>query len=191
MTPILPELGLITEGTERSFAVFSPCKKYRYLLGRVWGVSNNEPPRLAAFTLLNPSTADAFKLDPTLTRCMGFAERLGCQGMLIANVFAFRSTDPKKLLIVKDPVGPHNVAAIGWMLSHPHAAVDIAGWGAMSKKLFCSTSVIQTLVAAHDTWLYCFGKTKAGHPKHPLYLRSDTPLVRLSDGKPWLPMPNG
>src|SRR5271170_2636809 len=35
--PILANLGLVTKGDERAWAVTSPDDRYRYLLGRTWG----------------------------------------------------------------------------------------------------------------------------------------------------------
>jgi hypothetical protein len=32
------------------------------------------------------------------------------------------------------------------------------------------------LLADYDLW--CVGQTKDGHPRHPLYVRADQPLVR-------------
>lgn len=77
----------------RSRAVFSDDRAYRYLLTRDWG----EGPR-ATFVLLNPSTADEFVNDPTISKCIRFAKRWGLGGLNFVNVYALRSTDPKGLL---------------------------------------------------------------------------------------------
>lgn len=68
---------------------------YRYRLTRVWD------PTLPTitFVLLNPSTADAEHLDPTLRRCVGFAKRDGFGGMVILNLYAFRSPSPSPKLM--------------------------------------------------------------------------------------------
>ena len=54
-------------------AVFSPCRRWRYLLWRRW----DEKLPVANFLMLNPSTADEHKLDPTCARARDYAERWG------------------------------------------------------------------------------------------------------------------
>ena len=54
-------------------AVFSSCRRWRYLLWRRWDPAR--PP--ANFLMLNPSTADELKLDPSCTRARVYAERYG------------------------------------------------------------------------------------------------------------------
>ena len=50
---------------------------------------------LILFIGLNPSTADETKNDPTIRRCINFAKDWGYGGVMIANLFAFRSTSPE------------------------------------------------------------------------------------------------
>src|SRR5262245_38555366 len=85
-------------------AVFSPCRKYRYSLTRIWDA---ERPNVM-FVGLNPSTADDQVDDPTVRRCIGFARKWRFGGMIIVNLFAYRSTDPNRLQEILDPVGPEN-----------------------------------------------------------------------------------
>ena len=87
-----------------SSAVFSECRRYRYVLRRIW--DREKSP--AMFVGLNPSTADEVRNDPTVTRCIGYAQRWGAGGLIMTNIFAFRSTDPNGLLAIEDPVGPLN-----------------------------------------------------------------------------------
>lgn len=63
-----------TSPTRDRDAVFSPCGKYRYALTRRVGPGK----QAAAFILLNPSTADAERDDPTVRRRIGFARQRGC-----------------------------------------------------------------------------------------------------------------
>ena len=57
-------------------ALFSPCRTFRYRLGRHW----SDGPVLA-FIMLNPSCADEHIDNPSVRRCIGFAQRLGYGGL--------------------------------------------------------------------------------------------------------------
>jgi hypothetical protein len=70
-------------------AAFSACRRYRYRLWRMW----DRRPH-CCFVMLNPSTADELANDPTVERCERRARAWGYGGLEVANVFAWRSTDP-------------------------------------------------------------------------------------------------
>lgn len=76
---------------------FSQDRKYRYRLDFALEGLAPRDERIA-WILLNPSTADEQRLDPTLTRVKGYAERLGIRNVTILNLFAWRATDPRALL---------------------------------------------------------------------------------------------
>ena len=84
---------IVHKGTIESGAHFSPCERYRYRLWRCWDASKWK----LAIIGLNPSTATHEEDDPTIRRCIGFAKRDGYGGLLMLNLFALRSTDPKGL----------------------------------------------------------------------------------------------
>jgi hypothetical protein len=77
--------------------------------------------------MLNPSTADAEKFDPTVRRCFGFARDWGFGGLEVVNLFALRSTYPEQLKKVSDPVGPENDAVIRRAVKA--ADLVVASWG--------------------------------------------------------------
>lgn len=85
-------------------AIISECQRYRYVLERKW---QPELPGVL-FVALNPSTADGQHDDPTVRRCVGFARSWGFGKIVIANLFALRSSHPSVLLIDVDPIGPEN-----------------------------------------------------------------------------------
>src|SRR5262245_17219162 len=84
-------------------ALFSPCGRFRYRLGRRWG----EGPKVG-FVLLNPSTADEERDDPTIRRCIDFGQRLGFGGLEVVNLYAYVATDPIDLRRAGYLVGPEN-----------------------------------------------------------------------------------
>ena len=150
---------------------FSPDRRHRYtLLHRINPLFGD---RLIMWIGLNPSTADEQQLDPTLTRIRSFSEREGYDGFLMTNIFGFRATDPKEMLRERDPVGPENDAAL--LAAALRCDKVVAAWGAHGIHQDRASAVAQ-LLGRHKLW--CLGTTKDGHPRHPLYVKSDQPLVR-------------
>jgi hypothetical protein len=131
------------------------------------------------FIMLNPSTATADVSDPTVRRCEGFARAWGHDSLVVLNIFAFRSTDPKALYAEPDPVGPENDSYIGRYAKHAVAkgGVIVCAWGAHGKHLDRGDTVLGKLMKYGPHYL----KTnKGGHPSHPLYLKASlkpTPYV--------------
>ena len=149
-----------------SWATFSECRRYRYTLGRRW-----DSGKSVMFVGLNPSTADETLDDPTIRRCIGYAKAWGYNGLLMTNIFAYRSTDPKGLLTIEDPVGPGNDEALLRCFSEVDLA--IAAWGVHGTLAKRNEKVRELL-----TPLYYLRLTKEGHPGHPLYLpKTLTPIA--------------
>lgn len=148
-------------------AVISDCGQYRYLLSRQIGFSE----RVVAFIGLNPSTADATLDDPTIRRCIDFAKRRDAGLLLMVNLFALRSTDPKALKAHLEPVGPDNDLWIDRAMSI--ADIKIAAWGNGGSLLNRSDAVRRRF----EGRLEALAITSAQMPKHPLYVRADTATV--------------
>ncbi len=129
--------------------------------------------------MLNPSTADASIDDPTIRRCKGFAKDWGYGALTVINLYAFRATDPKELWKASDPVGHNNDKWIEYICAnYPGEITFVCAWGANAKPDRVKQFV--DLVAKHPkVKLMCLGTTKAGAPKHPLYIKADQPL------EPW------
>jgi hypothetical protein len=145
------------EAMER-VAVFSPCRRYRYQLGRTW--EPDAPPVL--FVGLNPSTADETADDQTIHRCIRFARDWGYGGILMANLFAFRATDPRDMKAAADPVGEDNDRWLARLAGE--AGVVVACWGAHGEHKGRAQAVVDSGVLGSFTVL---GLTKDGHPRHP------------------------
>lgn len=145
-----------------SGAAFSRCGRYRYKLWRQWSA---DPGVL--FLLLNPSTADAVSNDATIERCERRARTMGFGALLVANLFAHRSTDPGALYVVDDPVGQDNDRAILELANA--ASMVVCGWGKHGALHRRGEAVLQMLVqAGHEP--YMLQLNKDGTPKHPLYV---------------------
>jgi hypothetical protein len=147
-------------------AIMSEDAIYRYALWRTWG----DGKRRLVVIGLNPSTADAVDDDPTIRRCIGFAKREQCDGLFMLNLFAFRATEPRDMLRANDPIGPDNDEYIRQCAVGKHNVV-VAAWGALGGTRGRDRHVARLLGD-----LYCLGRTKAGQPRHPLYLPAEAPL---------------
>ncbi|WP_083969355.1 DUF1643 domain-containing protein [Kerstersia gyiorum] len=148
-------------------AVISDCGQYRYLLSRQIGLSD----RVVTFIGLNPSTADATLDDPTIRRCIGFAKSRDAGLMVMVNLFALRSTDPRALREHAAPVGPDNDFWIDRAVSM--ADIAIAAWGNGGALMGRS----DTVRGRFPRRLEALAITSTGMPKHPLYVRADTETV--------------
>lgn len=151
--------------------------KYRYMLDRLWRAEAG--PMI--FCMLNPSTADHLVDDPTIRRCMHFANREGRGGLIVINLFAARATDPRELLTMADPVGPENEKTWGAVLrlAHKDALPVVAAWGA-NKKARDQSAKFQRLARQYDVSLWSLNSlTQEGFPRHPLYLPNDAGLRRF------------
>lgn len=162
-------------------AIFDADRRYRYALTRRWA-----PGALRAYVMLNPSTADAFKVDATVTRCLKRAKADGFGGILVINLFAFRSRHPTDLLLTDDPVGPFCDDFLAGMPEDVWSEV-IVGWGCgpslkRARRLVTDRArVVGDLLRDHGWQTAALQVNTDGSPKHPLYCRdADVP-------QPWSP----
>jgi hypothetical protein len=126
--------------------------------------------------MLNPSTADATKDDPTIRRCRGFAKKTGC---FIVNLSPYRATNPKDLKKALD-------AGIDIFQEDKNRAIMenarnvgqfVLAWGASIPPFLDKAARIARQIAGPEA--LCLGKTKKGEPRHPLFVRKDQPFVRF------------
>jgi hypothetical protein len=154
-------------------ALFSEDRCYRYWLLRRWG----DGP-VVAFCGLNPSTATETQDDPTVRRCIGFAQRWNFSGLLMLNLYAFRSTLPKRMWERHkhgyNIVGgeQNSIASMQRYIAHFEVKQIIAAWGA--DKLHRQQAFREA------AWkLDCLKLNADGSPGHPLY------LPYLAERQPW------
>jgi hypothetical protein len=154
----------------KSDAKFSECRKYRYTLWRIW----EEEDPYCAFIGLNPSTADIQYNDPTIQRCVNNAMDWGFGGLLMLNLFAYRSTDPQDLYKQEDPIGEENDKCITDLVKN--SGMTIAAWGNHGKYLDRDKSVLKMLSTIKE--IHCLDTNKDESPKHPLYIpKSKKPFL--------------
>ena len=123
------------------------------------------------FIGLNPSTADEIDDDPTVRRCIRFGRDWGYNGLVMMNAYAFRATQPKVMKASLVPVGPDNDT---WLRFLGHEVIRgdgiiIAAWGT-----HCTEERERQVCEIIGRPIHCLGRTQAGRPKHPLYLKADT-----------------
>lgn len=157
----MSQLSILVPDGLASDATFSPCRTYRYLLWRRW--ETDWETNFAMFVGLNPSTADETLDDPTIRRCINFAKDWGYSGLCMANIFAYRATDPKDMISIDEPVGAENDRyLLEWSKK---AGVVIAAWGNHGSHQGRHDQVLRLIPNLH-----CLKVTGAGFPGHPLYL---------------------
>jgi hypothetical protein len=142
----------------RTDACFSHCGTYRYALWRRWAAG----PQVL-FVMLNPSTADKQRDDPTIRRCIGFAARWGYGAVAVGNLFAFRTPSPHVLRRAAHPVGRANDRWLQRLAAESSRV--IAAWGNDGTFLGRDAQVRELLGS-----LYALALTRRGQPRHPLYL---------------------
>lgn len=166
-------------------AVISDCGRYRYALSRDIGPDPDHGRRRAtvSWVMVNPSTADADTDDPTIRRVIGFTHAWGYERATVANLFAYRATDPLDMISAAtagiDVVGPDNDA---WMATDLMLAdLVVVAWGASVDLLRRRGPLVDEQVDKVRRVLgdlgktaICLGRTASSEPRHPLMLPKTT-----------------
>lgn len=162
-----PRSRAVAPQPEPRLTVFSDDRVYRYTLWREWSMPLIEVNRkFVMFIGLNPSTADETKDDPTIRKCIHYAKAWGYGALCMTNLFAYRSTDPRKMKKHPHPVGPDSDK---WLKECARkASLIVAAWGRDGAHLKRDLQVEKLI---ND--LQCLGQNPDGTPKHPLYLKNE------------------
>lgn len=155
-------------------AVVSDCGQFRYILRRLW---NPSLPALG-FVMLNPSTADADKDDPTIRKCIGFAERLGFGAIVVTNLFAYRATQPADLKKAGYPRGEE----CDWWIEKAvrESNFTVCAWGSNARGLNRPTEVLKIIQGVWGVAPRTLALTDDGIPRHPLMLPYTCTLTELA-----------
>ncbi len=130
--------------------------------------------------MLNPSTADARRDDPTIRACVRLARAWGFGSMRAVNLFALCTPDPSHLAGARDPVGRRNDACLVDAASG--AGLVVVAWGNHGHLAGRCDAVLAMLGAMRS--MHCLGVTKSGQPRHPLYLPARTRPVPFRAARP-------
>ncbi|MDZ4832689.1 MAG: DUF1643 domain-containing protein [Candidatus Melainabacteria bacterium] len=157
-------------------AVFDKSGNYRYLL---WRNVERDPSKevqedsgTLLFVMLNPNKADESRNDPTIRRCIGFSKSWGFSRLEVVNLFAVCAEKPQMLIGFENPVGSHNDEFI--LERAARAGRIVVAWGNHGLILGRDANVVAQLKTNRP--LECFGTTKLGMPRHPLYVRADSAI---------------
>ncbi|TWD92212.1 hypothetical protein FB550_12024 [Neobacillus bataviensis] len=160
----------------KNSAIFDETKTYRYSLTRVWDSSKEK----VVFICLNPSTADAEYNDPTLKRCIDFAERWHNRkygSLEMVNLFSYRATDFDNLKGVDDPIGTKTNSYI--LNAVESASLVVVAWGENGSFRNRNKEVLK-MISSVKTSIHCLEVLKCKQPKHPLYAKKDlNPIIFL------------
>jgi hypothetical protein len=162
-----------------SGARFDKTRTYRYYL---WRVFDPKLPRVC-FIGLNPSKADEMNDDPTIRKCLGFAQRWGYGGIDMVNLFALVSTKPEGLLQVKDPIGPGNHQALTFAFEQASLVVPCWGDYPVKFRALIRNGKDRTPGLPSQVQTKVLGFTQSGAPKHPARIAYDTPLVPVTPSR--------
>lgn len=147
---------------------------HRNWLLRNW---DGNKPRLL-FIGLNPSKADDKEDDATIRRLIHFSKKRGCGSFMIINLYTKIATKRKDLIAHIKEDG--DLCPGEWILKCHSEPV---AWRSYKKVIFMWGGTKQAKERAKYAisrfpFAYCFGHTKDGSPKHPLYLPNNTKLIR-------------
>lgn len=158
-------------------AVLDATQRYRY---RLWRTLPDGTGRIL-FVMLNPSIADAYRDDHTLTRCRYYATAAGFARLDVVNLYAYRATKPADLALADDPVGPRNDAHIAEAAAEADLIVVATGELKRPHGVAHRYRRVLSLLEAHGPAqpLRCLGMTEYGYPRHPSRLANSARLELL------------
>lgn len=149
-----------------SDAGISSCKRFRWWLYRDIIPTIQKDYGLIVWVMMNPSTADHSKNDPTINRIMAYSRGWGYSGLLVLNIYAIRSTQQAN---IKGQVGSRN----DWWLStifefaRKKDVPIVCAWGVKHKD---RGDEVRSIAKRVGKKLLCLELSTNAEPKHPLYL---------------------
>ena len=154
-------------------AHISPDGKYRYSLERDWSGCRRYSRPYMLFIGINPSTADAEADDATIRKCRGFAKLAGFERFFMGNLYAYRTTDWKKLLSLSQDERIGILADRTLFNLASRAEMVVAAWGNLHDKdgLCVQRAAFVESELRKRGQLYVLGLTREDYPVHPSRFR--------------------
>lgn len=163
----------------RGDAHFTDEGRRRLWLSRWWGQEKQPPSGFWLWIGMNPSTAGADIDDPTVAKETLITKRGGGNCYIKCNVMDWIATDPKELTDTNKCYNPCSIFNVGTITEAAFKAdYIICAWGCLHHKLRHHANDVLKSLLENRYRLWCLGTNKDGSPKHPLYLRNDTKLMR-------------
>jgi len=134
-------------------------------LSRIWSDSP-----IITYIMLNPSKADDKDDDKTIKRLIFFSKKFGYGGFYVGNIYPKITPYINELYKNISHDKNENKKHIKSMIKKSSKVVY--AWG---KTIDSPPKWIQKIVEKP----FCFGLNKNGTPKHPLYLKKETSLIRF------------
>lgn len=152
----------------RRSAEITPCGLYRVWLERSW--DRGKPPLVVC--MLNPSTADGQTEDPTLVALIHFATLWGYGGLIIVNLYGWRSPSPAAMM--REPARSTDLnrrrgreAMLAAMVYGDGGRMLVA-WGNDGNFEGEADRFAEFAADQVGVELVCLGTTLSGAPKHPM-----------------------
>lgn len=135
---------------------------------------------------INPSTAEPNNLDHTLKSVERIALNNGYDSFIMLNVYPVRMTVFSQLeQEAQKEFFERNLSEIEKLLSSMNGPIDVwLAFGNLIKGrdyLMDSWERIDAIMRKYDVQYYHAGLTQAANPRHPLYLKANTNLIKYKE----------
>ncbi|PLX22270.1 MAG: hypothetical protein C0599_06790 [Salinivirgaceae bacterium] len=128
---------------------------------------------------INPSTAAPGKLDNTVKSVERLAFNNGFDSWIMLNLYPQRATQPAKIhKRLQAKLHQENLYQIEKLIANYNQLNLWAAWGTLiefrSYFFKCLSDIKEIVDSYSHNWIKSGDLTKAGHPRHPLYLKASS-----------------
>ena len=158
--------------------------KYRYTLRRTWGTFQDGTFNHLLIIGCNPSNATDIKTDPTMDQVTEIAYNNEYEGVIMANLFAYRDGSPKNMKDnarkegwdfddLRGPNWKEELLACVNMVQDvvfAYGSIGVTRWkgiGEGNSEAVAQVAALITFMRGKDKNVWAFGLVMQGHPCHP------------------------